>query len=96
MIEWQVDRVDPAHYLTTIPFGLNHLLQSLAPDQREHIVGLVKAHHDLLIQILEDGIAEGSFAPIDTKLTAYAILNMCEYVVTMADPRRSARPEGSD
>lgn len=93
MIEWQVDRVDPEHYLATIPFGLNHLLQSLAPEQREHIVSLIKAHHELLVQIIEDGMTDGSFAQVDTRVAAHAILNMCEYVVTWWTPGDSRTPQ---
>jgi AcrR family transcriptional regulator len=93
MIEWQVDRFDPEHYLATIPFGVNHLLQSLAPEQKDHVTNLVQEHHGLLIQIIIEGIADGSFAIVDTKVAAYGVLNMCEYVVTWWTLDDSRTPE---
>jgi AcrR family transcriptional regulator len=93
MIEWQVDRLDPEHYLATIPFGVNHLLQSLAPEQKNHVINLVQEHHELLMRIIAEGVADGSFAAVDAKVATYAVLNMCEYIVTWWTLDDSRTPE---
>jgi AcrR family transcriptional regulator len=62
--------------------SLQHLQRYLPDEDAMRLRDLQHHVMDLLKEILARGQADGSFAPTDLTPTAYAIMTMCEYVVT--------------
>ena len=63
-------------------------LRSLEPENFRTVCGLRQDYERKLTRILEDGVAEGAFMPIDMKVAAYGILSMLSGICTWF------RPEG--
>lgn len=57
-------------------FIANMEMRSLANEDRENVVALRKRYEDILRDILQDGIDEGSFAMPDIRIATFAILAM--------------------
>ena len=69
-------------------------LRSLEPENFRTICGLRQDYERKLTRILEDGVAEGSFMPIDMKVAAYGILSMLSGICTWFHPEgRLSRDE---
>lgn len=62
-------------------------LRSLDPDHYETIVGLRRDYEQRLIEIIEAGIKDGIFAPIDAPVAAYGILAMLTGVCSWYRPK---------
>jgi hypothetical protein len=61
-------------------------LRSLEPKNFKIIAEMRRTYEQKLIQILEDGVSEGAFAPIDMKVAAYGILSMLSGICTWFSP----------
>ncbi|MCL4500909.1 MAG: TetR/AcrR family transcriptional regulator [Deltaproteobacteria bacterium] len=54
----------------------------------QKIRGEKKKYTRLVIQIIDEGIAQGVFKPVDSRLQAYAILGMCNWLYKWYKPQK--------
>jgi AcrR family transcriptional regulator len=67
-------------------YNLGQLLAELTPRQRARMVDLQRTHVDLCRAILRDGQRTGRFVRSDVTVTAFAIISLCEHVITWFKP----------
>jgi AcrR family transcriptional regulator len=67
-------------------FGVRQLAQFLSADEQAELVAGQRRHLDQLRGTLRDGIAAGCFRELDVTSTAFAILSMCDYVMSWWKP----------
>ena len=67
-------------------FGVRQLAQFLDEDERAELVAGQRRHLDLLRGTLREGIGAGCFRELDVTSTAFAILSMCDYVLSWWKP----------
>jgi AcrR family transcriptional regulator len=67
-------------------FGVRQLAQFLDEDEQARVVAGQRRHLDLLRGTLREGIAGGCFRELDVTATAFAILSMCDYVMSWWKP----------
>jgi AcrR family transcriptional regulator len=71
-VTWELRLADEGHALLAV-YGPDQLKQFLGPEQRAWVTGRQREHFELLEGFLRDGIADGSFRPLDVTTTAHAI-----------------------
>jgi AcrR family transcriptional regulator len=64
----------------------NFELRALDPPNAASILAMRRAYEDRLIALLEEGVAEGTLAVSDARVTAYAMLAMLTGVCTWYQP----------
>lgn len=67
-----------------------HMRAATTPEQREALAGLVELrdkHQRLFERVIEEGVAEGRYAPCDVRLTARVLLNAANGAVFWYRPR---------
>jgi AcrR family transcriptional regulator len=74
-------------------FGVRQLAQFLSEDEQAELVAGQRRHLDLLRRTLREGIASGCFRELDVTSTAFAILSMCDYVLSWWKPTGPIGPE---
>jgi AcrR family transcriptional regulator len=74
-------------------WGFDPLLETLPREERGRLVRLQRQHLDLLREILREGDARGVFAVEDATVSAFAIMTMCEYVISWWRPDGRLGPE---
>jgi AcrR family transcriptional regulator len=62
-------------------------LRSLSPENHAAVVKMREAYEHVLIQVLQDGTANGSFAVQDVRVTAFGILAMLSGVCSWFNPQ---------
>jgi AcrR family transcriptional regulator len=67
-------------------FGVRQLAQFLDADEQAELVAGQRRHLDLLRGTLRDGMTSGCFREVDVTSTAFAILSMCDYVMSWWKP----------
>ena len=67
-------------------FGVRQLAQFLDADEQAELVAGQRRHLDLLRGTLRDGITRGCFRAVDVTSTAFAILSMCDYIMSWWKP----------
>jgi AcrR family transcriptional regulator len=67
-------------------FGVRQLAQFLNEEEQAELVAGQRRHLDQLRGTLRDGIASGCFRELDVTSTAFAILSMCDYVMSWWKP----------
>jgi TetR/AcrR family transcriptional regulator, cholesterol catabolism regulator len=67
-------------------FGVRQLAQFLSEEEQAELVAGQRRHLDQLRGTLRDGIASGCFRELDLTSTAFAILSMCDYVMSWWKP----------
>jgi hypothetical protein len=55
-------------------------LRSLTGDRLDLAVAKRDAYEAIIVGVLADGVHRGAFAPLDPKLTAFAVISMCTNV----------------
>jgi AcrR family transcriptional regulator len=70
-------------------YGVDHLARYLPPAKRAHLVHRQREGMDKLRQILTEGVADGSFVPMEVGPVSLAIVTMSDYCVVWY--RRGAR-----
>ncbi|OUZ11173.1 hypothetical protein BHE97_04790 [Aeromicrobium sp. PE09-221] len=63
-------------------FGYASLASSLSLEDQRELIQTGKPYVNLLREILQQGVDEGSFVIENLAVTSFAISNMCEYVFT--------------
>ncbi|MCW3004322.1 MAG: TetR family transcriptional regulator protein [Conexibacter sp.] len=89
---WQLEQRDAANAYAA-SFGFRELVASLPAKERRRIVKLQRGHVQLLREILAAGEADGTFGFDDLRVTAFAIITLCDYVFSWFDPEGSLTPE---
>ena len=74
-IHWELRLADEGHALLAV-HGPDQLKQFLTAEQRDLISRRQDVHFEALEAILREGVADGSFRDMDTRLTAHAIHDM--------------------
>ncbi|MBV6760239.1 TetR family transcriptional regulator [Rhodococcus opacus] len=64
----------------------NSELRSLEGDKLEHVISLRDREENLYTEVIERGVAEGSFVAEEAKQSARAIISMCSAVATWYQP----------
>ncbi len=67
--------------------------KALAPEHRAAHVAKRDAYERCFREIIEDGVARGAFRPLDVRLTGFAILGMCNWMVRWYHPGGPATAE---
>lgn len=84
-VRFQLERRDEAGiYAQTI--GMRTLTNGLPPEHRDKIVALQRTYVDDLRQILLTGREQGDFSFDDVRVTAFAVITLCEYVHAWFNP----------
>lgn len=78
---WQIELRDVASAYGALYAG-GHALEYMDESRRDELVGLQRRHLDRLRGVLQAGIDAGEFSVADVTAVAFAIINMCEYVVS--------------
>ena len=88
---WQLDEREAAGaYATSV--GMRDLLEGLPAKHRRALAAKQRGYLKLLRGILESGVAENLIRVEDVRVTAFAIITMCEYVHTWYDPNGKLSP----
>ena len=69
------------------------LVHSLPAKHRRALIAKQRRHLNFLRDILNDGARLGVFTIADSRVTAFAIITMCEYVQSWYDPEGELSPE---
>ena len=56
-----------------------HEYRNLPPERLEEVLAARKHHEQVLVQILEDGIASGDFRPVNAKMVVFGLLGMLSW-----------------
>jgi AcrR family transcriptional regulator len=67
-------------------FGVRQLAQFLSADEQAELLAGQRRHLERLRGTLREGIASGCFRELDVTSTAFAILAMCDYVMSWWKP----------
>lgn len=65
----------------------------LSPPRRKLIAVELKRYEDIFDTIIEDGIRSGEFRPVNTKITSFAVLGMCNWLYRWYSGTGSMRAE---
>jgi len=60
--------------------------RNLPPGRLEKALAVRKHYEQVLMQILEDGIASGDFRPVDVKMAAFGLLGMLNWTAEWFSP----------
>ncbi len=88
---WKLEQSEAAGTYTT-SVGMRDLVHALPPPHRSALIEKQRRHLATLRKILENGVKTGAFAISDARVTAFAILTMCEYVQSWFDPQGELAP----
>ena len=69
-----------AHCGEAGPIAIMSEVPSLRPPDRDHILALSRAHSARFEAVLEQGIADGSIAPCDVRMTGNAIMGAINWI----------------
>jgi AcrR family transcriptional regulator len=91
-VRWQLEERDAAGaYATSV--GMRDLLKGLPAKNRRALATKQRGYLNLLRGILEEGAQSGVFTIDDERVTAFAIITVCEYVHTWYDPEGELSPD---
>jgi AcrR family transcriptional regulator len=90
-VMWKLEQRDEAGAYTS-SLGMRDIVHGLPPDHQRILIEWQRDHLERLRGILHDGVDSGEFHMDDVKVTTFAILTMCEYVVAWYDPTARLRP----
>lgn len=67
--------------------------RSLSPSQLEKVMATRKHYEQVLMQVLEDGIASGEFRPVNVKMTLLGFLGMLNWTHQWFSPTGTLSPQ---
>jgi TetR/AcrR family transcriptional regulator, cholesterol catabolism regulator len=91
-VRWKLEQREAAGTYTS-SLGMRDIVHSLPPAHRRSLVAKQRRHLDRLRGILDDGVASGVFQIPDVRVTAFAIITLCEYVQSWYDPTGELSPQ---
>ena len=65
----------------------------LEGQRREQYAALIHDYETAFVQLIEEGIARGEFQPLDSHLSAYAMLSSANWIHRWYQPGKSLSPE---
>jgi hypothetical protein len=71
---------------------MRDLVHSLPAKHRRELIAKQRHHLGFLLDILQEGQRQGIFTVEDTRVTAFAIITMCEYVQSWYAPDGELSP----
>lgn len=89
---WKLEQREAAGAYTSA-LGMRDMIHTLPPKHRRSLIAKQRLHLDRLRRILEDGVARGEFRIADVRVTAFAIITLCEYVQSWYDPAGELSPQ---
>ena len=90
-VTWKLEQRDEAGAYTT-SLGMRDIVHELPEEHQEALIVPQRRHLDLLRGILREGSKAGQFNVQNVRVTAFAIITMCEYVVSWFDPAGEFSP----
>jgi AcrR family transcriptional regulator len=81
----QIDGRDPSSPAATT-FTISQLIRLLPGERQTEIRRQQREYLELVEQILVDGASDGTFEIDDVRVTAFALVNLAEYVITWYRP----------
>lgn len=91
-VTWKLEQRDAAGAYTS-SIGMRDIVHELPEEHQKVLIERQRRHLDRLRLILLAGADAGTFAVEDVRVTAFAILTMCEYVVSWYDPDGVLKPD---
>jgi TetR/AcrR family transcriptional regulator, cholesterol catabolism regulator len=84
-VRWKLEQRDAAGTYTS-SLGMRDIVHELPEEQQSILIESQRRHLDRIRKILSAGLETGLFRVDDIMVTAFAIVTMCEYVVSWYDP----------
>lgn len=91
-VRWKLEQREAAGAYT-MALGMRDMVHALSPKHRRSLMATQRRYLDRLRVILDSGVGDGSFEIADTRVTAFAIITLCEYVQSWYDPTGELSPE---
>lgn len=82
----QLHQYDVSLVYGELIYSAAQLARSLEQEQLQELVVLQRRHVDVCRGIVRDGIEAGQFAVQDEAVAAFAVINICEYVINWFNP----------
>ncbi|HET6509111.1 MAG TPA: TetR/AcrR family transcriptional regulator [Baekduia sp.] len=89
---WKLEQREAAGAYT-MALGMRDIVHTLSPRHRRSLVAKQRRHLDRLRGILDAGVAGGAFVIEDIRVTAFAIITLCEHVQSWYDPTGELSPD---
>lgn len=90
-VTWKLNQKNESGAYTS-SLGMRDIIHELPHDHQSILIERQRTHLTRLRDILENGSAKGTFSIEDVGVTSFAIVSMCEYVVTWYDPEGCLAP----
>lgn len=84
-VRWKLEQRDAAGAYTS-SLGMRDIVHELPEDHQSILIERQRRHLNRIRGILSAGVDAGEFTIDDVNVTAFAIVTMCEYVVSWYDP----------
>lgn len=84
-VGWKLEQREAAGAYTAA-IGMRDIVHSLPRKHQRSVIAKQRRHLNRLRGILEAGIVTGDFRIEDIRVTAFAIVTLCEYVQSWYDP----------
>lgn len=81
-VRYQIEKIEYARVYDRTFLGMGPLVEFLSDEQRDVMRALQRRHTENLRRIIQQGVAAGEFAVEDVSIAAFAIISMCDGVIT--------------
>jgi AcrR family transcriptional regulator len=81
-VRYQIEKIEYARVYDRTFLGMGPLVEFLSDGQRDIMRGLQRRHTENLRRVIEHGVRAGVFAVEDVSIAAFAIISMCDGVIT--------------
>lgn len=81
-VRYQIEKIEYARVYDRTFLGMGPLVEFLSDEQRGVMRVLQRRHTENLRRVIQGGVAAGVFAADDVSLAAFAIISMCDGVIT--------------
>lgn len=90
--KWKLEQREAAGAYTSA-IGMRDIVHTLSPKHRRSLMDKQRRHLDRLRGILQAGVDTGTFHIEDVRVTAFAVITLCEYVQSWYDPAGELSPD---
>ena len=91
-VTWKLEQRDAAGAYTS-SLGMRDIVHELPEDHQSILIERQRRHLNRIRGILAAGVEAGDFKVDDIIVTAFAVVTMCEYVVSWYDPNGAFSPQ---
>jgi AcrR family transcriptional regulator len=81
-VRFQIERIEYARIYDRTFLGMKPLVQALSDQQRDRMRELQRSHTETVRRILRLGVQAGAFTTDDVTVTAFAIISICDGVIS--------------